>query len=128
MIKRNIVDESSSLEEKLKESPSCSKVSEFYYPGCFQKYKDALIECESNSDCVGIIKHFVDPMSVAKHAPDGYYLCYQNFTISQTFFEVNSDETNRPKEVYKKKKGKGKSNFLKFDCGSLSNNMKNIVS
>ena len=105
------------------ESPSCLKESEFYYPGCFHEYKDAFIECESSSDCVGIIKHFADPPHAnpryygAKHAPGGYYLCRQTFTISELFFEKKLDLTNRPNEVYKKKKGKGINNFCKFNSG-----------
>ena len=120
----DIIDENAPLEDKLKQNPSCLKESEFYYPGCFHEYMDAFVECESSSDCVGIIKHFVDPKSVDKHAPGGYYLCHQNFTISQTFFENNLDKTIRPKEVYKKKKGKGIRNFRKFNSGKsdLRNN------
>ena len=106
------------------ESPSCLKESEFYYPGCFHEYMDAFVECESNSDCVGIIKHFADPHYAnpayygAKHAPGGYYLCHQNFTISELFFEkMLVDRTIGPKEVYKKKKGKGINDFCKFNSG-----------
>ena len=97
------------------------KDSKYYYPGCFMEYKNAFIKCDSDSDCVGIVKHIVDPnadtMRYFNHAPDGYYLCRHNFTISQLFFDVNQNAPPyaRPKEVYKKKSGKGKSKYSLFN-------------
>ena len=105
MIKRSDPGET---DPKLK-SPSCEKTSEYYYPDCFKDYKDAFLECSSDSDCVGIIKLYSDEMEMKiRHAPDGYYICRHHFTISQTFFDKDAGATkSRPKEVYKKKNGKG---------------------
>ena len=89
------------------EIPSCRNHDELDYPDCFPNYKDAFIECESSSDCVGIVKQIDE--SIKKHAPIGFYLCKQNFTISQLHYEEKDrmDKTNQPKHVYKKQKGKG---------------------
>ena len=101
-------------EDDPNKSPSCVQESEYYYPGCFKKYRDAFIQCESDSECVGVIRHNetirVDsddgPLN---HAPEGYYVCRHNFTISQNFFVLaeTPNEPNRPKPIYKKKNGKG---------------------
>ena len=106
-------DTSLSDDEK---SPSCVKTSKNYYPDCFKDYKDAFLECSSDSDCIGIIKLYSDQNEMKiRHAPDGYYLCRHHFTISQNFFDKDIGETKtRPKEVYKKKSGKGMSGIFKF--------------
>ena len=101
-------------------SPSCLKESEYYYPGCYKKYQDAFIECELDSDCVGVIKHLETVRAVSddgslNHAPEGYYVCRRNFTINQSFYDgerglfTTKDERlpSQPKQIYKKKNGKG---------------------
>ena len=99
--------------DELQRSPSCFKESKNYYPDCFNEYGDAFTECESSSNCVGIIKLISNERIDHKdyrHAPGGYYLCRENFTISERFFDSDSQnyqETIRSKELYKKKKGKG---------------------
>ena len=98
-------------------SPSCLKESKNYYPDCFNEYGAAFAECESSSNCVGIVKHtgFSNDDERFRHAPEGYYLCMEKFIISESFYEdpnilnpnTPTTKSNVPKEVHKKKKGKG---------------------
>ena len=111
-----------SNDELHKISPSCLKESENYYPDCFNEYGAAFAECESSSSCVGIVKHtgFSNDNDRFRHAPEGYYLCRDNFIISEDFYEdpsiLNPNNptvrTSVPKQVHKKKKGKGNNEGL----------------
>ena len=94
-------------QEGFEDSPSCRNHDELEYPDCFPDYRTAFIECESSSNCVGIVRQIDE--STKKHAPIGFYLCQQNFTISQLHYEEKDrmDKTNQPKQIFKKKKGKG---------------------
>ena len=104
-----------SNDELHKISPSCLKESENYYPDCFNEYGAAFAECESSSNCVGIVKHTDFADEKFRHAPEGYYLCLKNFIISESYYEdpyiLNPNKqtmrSHVPKEVHKKKKEKG---------------------
>ena len=95
-------------QEGIEDSPSWRNHDELKYPDCFLDYRTAFTECESSSDCVGIVRQIDE--STKKHAPIGFYLCQQNFTISQLHYEEKDrmDKTNQPKQIFKKRKGKGK--------------------
>ena len=115
------------IHPKITSKASCNKKAEHYYPDCYERYDYAFSDCESDPDCVGVIKHMPEygrpkyasgyTFRLYNHAPGGYYLCKNNFTINEIFVEPTNEndpdinEIFRPREVYKKKNGKG--NLLK---------------